>query len=352
MEKKTIAFVAEACCVRVLKEATALKEFGYDIILITNNKKVSTKIFKSALYYEDTNQLATAIRAVGSITRLFQVHNEPSWPVSLIRDILQDAIIIMDYHDSNYWRVNSDEVMDMVNERLSWFEEDTAVIDSDAFVVPSDPCQEELATRSDKKIIVIPSAVPLAHYGQGRTSFMGGLVSQGGHVTPDIPGSEWRDFTKLYEYMRGKKQVYAYSANFGLSNPNAIDNHYHSLGIQRGRKSYNDLLQAIGGHTWNLVGNWNPDKDVKIWSIAQPNKFFDSMANLTPNVIMGVPESAKIVEEYDIGIVVEHPSELIDRWEEHSEKRVNLRRHRMKFTMENFIPRLIKLYGDISGGEY
>ena len=352
MKKKTIAFVAEACCVRVFKEATALKYFGYDIILITNNKTVETHMFKSVMYYNDTNQLATAILAVSSVTKLFQVHNEPSWPVSLIRDIVQDAIIIMDYHDSNYWRTDRDEVMDKINEKISWFEEDTAVIDSDAFVVPSEPCLKELETRSDKKIVVIPSAVPLVEYGQGRIPFMGGLVSQGGHVTPDIPGSEWRDFTKLYEYMRGKKQVYAYSGNFGLTKPNAIDNHYHELGVKRGRKPYGDLLQAIGGHTWNLVGNWNPDKDAKIWSIAQPNKFFDSMANLTPNVVIGVPESAKIVEEYDIGIVIEHPSELIERWEEHSEKRVNLRRHRMKFTMENFIPKLVQLYSDLSGGEY
>jgi hypothetical protein len=61
-------------------------------------------------------------------------------------------------------------------------------------------------------------------------------------------------------------------------------------------------------------------------------------------VSFGVPEADRFIQKYDIGIVVGHPDELVERWDEHIQKRKNLYLRRRELAMERFIGNLTKLY--------
>lgn len=343
--KPEIGFVTDHCCVRVVKEATVLRQLGYNVHLFSRTLS-SVSSFSSVHYYSSPYQLEQALSLTKSSIGIWQYHNEPNWPVLLMRRVLGDsAKIIMDYHDSNYWRMDVSETKPQLLENASWYSENSAVELADAFVVPSTPCFEELRTRTNKPIAVLPPASPQTFYRYMEVPFMGGLVSQGGHAITALgigtDGDHWRDFRSLYNDLNGKKRVYAYCPSFTLDPSNPLDAAYAATGALLGKLTHDQLLDRLPSHTWNLVGN--PNKSY-VWNFALPNKFFDAAAAGTPSVVFNCTEAAKIVTDLNIGIVVNSADELIARWGEHVEKRANLWRVRHELCMEKYISSLTDLY--------
>ena len=344
---KDIIIVAAHPCIRVLKQATVLKDLGYKLHLIFGEKIFGPltagslercQLFESIQFYANRYQFEASIKNILHISNIFHIHNEPNWPVIKVRELVPDAKIIFDIHDSMYWRQDKE-----------YREEDVAVDCSDFMVVPSDACKDELSGRTDKQVIVIPSAVPEKWYKLPSFS-QGGLCSEGGHVLPDSE-AYWRDFTDTYKMiLKAGKEVYAYSAMFTqnekLVQEFEITKHYAGLGAKLANAEYDILLEMMGTHDWNLVGNYR-QKEHKVFKYALPNKFFDGLAAGIPPAVFNRPEVIKIVQENDIGIVCETPDELVDRWDEHREKRKNLMLERSRFSMENFISVLTDLYDSI-----
>jgi glycosyltransferase involved in cell wall biosynthesis len=124
-----------------------------------------------------------------------------------------------------------------------------------------------------------------------------------------------------------------------------ISTYYKSLGVECSKRYYHELLDLMGEHTWNLVGNWwNKTPEGNVWNYALPNKLFDGIAAGVPPVVIGCPEAAELVLEHDIGIVIKHPKDLVKRWGENVEKRRNLLLYRDKYALENYMQELVKLY--------
>ena len=342
---KEIGFVTNHCCIRVLKEAWVLKKIGYNIHLITGpeifnsmlaNPPRYTPIFKSIQWFNNRQQLETSLRLIAGKTHIFHVHNEPSWLVSYVRDIVNDAVIIFDMHDSLKWRHLKENP-----------EEDLAIEAATSFVVPSEGCKVELSTRvGEKKIIVLPSAVPEDWYVYSISHREEGIVSQGGHT---VDPKSWRDYTEIYKKLAGSVKVIACSGEFVI-NQNAgkrivnTSNHYSDLGIKLANMKYETLLDAIGGIDWNLVGNWKADPIPDVWEVAVPNKFFDAVAAGTPSFVINAPEVSKIVVPLKIGIAVDTPEEMIERFGESKKCRKKLAIHRRDLAMERFIHRVEGLY--------
>lgn len=350
---KEIAFVTGHCCIRVLKEAyTLVVQDGWKIHLIvggeifgplTATRDKYMPMFESINFYSTQNQLEQAIRLISKKVYVFHVHNEPSWPVTKIRELIPDSKIILDYHDSNYWRA----------EEKSWPEEDVACQCADGFIVPSDACKKELEQRTDKSIAVLPSACPYEWYRHIQHGAGGGIVSQGGHTVQEIGGGEWRDYTDIYSALRGKVSVFACSPQF-THNPEApsknvyITKHYEQMGVHISNFPYDHLLNVLGNFHWNLVGNWKKNgKRHKVWDYSNPNKFYDAIAAGIPSVVFGVPEVESIVGQCDIGLVCKSPSELLSKWDCHIAKRKNLMMTRKKFSMENYIQSAINMYQEM-----
>lgn len=340
-----IAMVAGHCCIRVYKEATVLKKLGYDLTLVSELIRYED-LFLGTYKFSNISRLKEIIKWLDKKIDIWHVHNEPSWYVTVIRSVLPKARIILDYHDSMYWRVPGDYVSKLSREPMRWYEEDVAVDCADAFVVPSESCGKELRTRTKKPIIFLPSAVPLSEYRFMPHHFSGGLVSQGGHNIPadigsDDPNKNWRNFTDLYKKLTPHKMVYAYSPNVTFDSMDPFDKHYSSLGVKLGKFAYNKLIEQLGQHTWNLVGN---TVNAMVWKYALPNKFFESMAAGVPSVVFNCTEVDKIVNKLGIGISCKSVDELVKRWDEHTEKRINLMKIRENFCMEAFIHTLTDLY--------
>jgi hypothetical protein len=345
---KEIVFVAPHCCIRVIKEAFALRELGYEIHLIwggniigplTSPDAMFMHTFKTISYFANNEQLEEEILHCSKNTLVFHVHNEPTWPVTKVRELVPDAKIVFDVHDSKYWMFDDDH----------YAEEDTAINFADAFIVPSDACKKDFTKRTDKPIVVLPPAVPYRWYRDGQEKPLGGLASQGGHTSSGLSHRTYRDYTELYSALKGFIEVYAYSAEFGTSgHPAIIQNtkYYSELGCKMANISYGNLLSSLGNHDWNLVGNYSKEPQ-KIYQYWHPNKFYDAIAAGIPSVVFNAPEVEKIVLENDIGIVCRTPAEFIKRKGEYKEKRHNLMMKRKRFSMENYIHVVDELYQSI-----
>jgi len=343
-----IAFVTKRPCIRVAKEAFALYGLGHEISLISPVMDTDFP-YKHVAYWKDAKGLADQIKLFGKTIDVFVVHNEPTWPISIIRETLPNAKIVLDYHDSLYWYMDPVEPISPF-ESVNWYEEDYCVSMCDGFVVPSDNCKKELKSRKNVNgpITVLPPAAIMNDYRYQSHNFMGGLASQGGHAVPgkySRTAEHWRDYTKLYKYLYGKCAVHVYTPNYEQGN--ACHEHYSKIISTIGKLYYDEMLNAIGRHSWNLVGNWI---NHYVWQFSAPNKFYDALAAGTPSVIFNTESIMDDVIKDDIGIVVTHPDELLARWDEHSKKRVNVMLKRKKYCMERFIGRAVDLYRKVING--
>jgi len=338
MKRLNIAFVADYNCGRVKKEATALRDLGHNIILITAMKRF-TEPYSTICLYESMEVFESTVWNLRKSVDFWHVHSEPMIQVQMIRAILPKARIIASFHDSNYWYYGR-QTVNVGKENILWYDDDVAVSCADGFVVPSPEAKKELAIITRKPIIDLPPACPAAWYVSRPHGFRGGLVNQGGHIkSTQRSYDRWRDYTDLYKQLRGKREVFAYCPLWGENND--LDDYYIHTGAKLAKYGYKELIGKLGEHSWNLVGNLG---DHKVFEVNIHNKLFDGLAAGIPSVVFGSKPSGDIVLKYDIGIVCKTVDELLERWNEHPEKRKNAWLRRKELSMENYIGRLEKLY--------
>lgn len=348
MKKPRICFVADHHCLKVVKQAIVLKAMGYEVHCVTTKNR-APEAYNSVSVYNGIDQFRDTIKNLKF--DIWQCNNEPAWPTYTVREIHPKAKIVFDYHDSNKWRMKATQ-NEISGEKISWYNEEIAVMVADGIIVPSMACKKELQTRSKKPIIWLPPATPLTWYPTRAFGYFGGIVINGGMsmVKTYKDGHEdvdaWRNYTELVKYLVEKVEVYLYSPSWKADASDPLHNHYYNLGAHLGKLNVMELLRRLGEHTWNVVGNWQ-EHPSHVWQYSMANKFFEAIASGIPSVSFGCPEMDKMIEKYDIGIVVEHPDELLKRWDEHIEKRKNLYLCRRELSMEKFIGRSIKLYEEV-----
>jgi len=371
-----ILMVAPHACIRVAKEAAALRGLGYHVSLLTESGRVpdNADTYDGVYTYtpNDPASFSSVLKTISSRYDIIHYHNEPSYLMEVVREVTGfQKPLIFDYHDSNYWREDRDVSLDSLGESLAWHHEDVAVSMADGIVFPSEPCMEEFKSRPEHKfsknsMIALPPAVPRSMYVYGEFDFVGGLVSQGGHINPErARGDRWRDYSELYKYLKehSRKRIVALSSVFqeGDGRDKEAYSYYAGLGVLAGFYPYHLLLLRLPRHSWNMVGNWygdSPDDQMngykklsgtwiggKAWRVASPNKFFDSLAAGIPSVIMNAPHIAE--EAKEVSLIVDHPQELLDRWDEHRHYRALVHKKRTEFCMENYIGSLVELYKEV-----
>lgn len=331
-----IGFVTKHNCIRVTKQAIPLMNAGHELHLFTNSLNF-TEYYTTVSYYDSFKGLSNAIKQYPDID-IWHIHNEPSFMAFKVREVFPDAKIVLDMHDSNYVRYPQDFKING-DEPIAWYEEDVSIDSADALVVPSVTMGKMITERTGRDCTVIPSAVPKDNFMVSMNKVRGGLISNGGHSLPGSPEDSWRDYTKLYGEMNHRKKLFIACPQFTFNQEDKLKDHYAKYGTLK-KLDYPSLITFASQCSWNLVGNYQG----WVWNVALPNKFFDAVAAGTPSVVFNCPEVERIVKELDIGIVVKSVDELIDRWMEHKEKRINLYKARHALSMEAFLPRLEKLY--------
>ncbi len=346
MKKPKLAFITHHNCARVTKEAWVLKNLGYEIRLISHlPKEYDKSLYDSINYYETPEKFRSTIKLFFGKVDIFHVHNTPDWMAWTIRELNPKAKIILDVHDSNRW-LFGEQTVDATGEKVIWYDEDMAIGCSNGLVLPSLGCQKEIKTRTSKPTTFIPPACPEDWYITKPQGFYGGAVINGG-VSMDVinSGEIWRNYTDLCKALRGKCQIYMYTPSITARADDKLNIHYMNLGCRISKMMMSLVIEKLGEHSWNIVGNWLANnKKIKVFDINMPNKFFDAVAAGIPSVSFGVQEVNRLIEKYDIGIVANTPDEFIERWDEHIQKRTNLAMHRRKLSMENFIGNLTKFY--------
>ena len=335
-----IIMIADHNCIRVTKEANVLADLGHELHLVATNLLPKAGPYKTRTKWDTADDIRNILKAFGP-GYIIHVHNEPSYMVQVAREAMPKAKIVLDVHDSNYFRNESNE--------HSWYEEDTAAHMADALVFVSDGCKKRFIKMQGKGFkrpsCVIPSASPKSWSRIGPWNPIGGLVSQGGHVIPDNSDGKgvlnlWRDYTELYTELVAKGiKPFVLCADFVRNK--ALTEYYANLGVIPGVFQHDDLLNDLGAHDWSLAGNLG---GAPVWNYAIPNKFFDALSAGVPIMNLNVPSIAGWIEKYDLGVNVSSVDEMIEHWPEHKQKRANIIANRHHLYMEEFIGRLIKMY--------
>lgn len=344
--------LARHCCVRVHKEAIPLINNGHEVHLIAEQATRYSENYATVMLYHDQEQLYNAIR-LHKDADVFHAHNEPSWFVTAVKDCGINAPVILDMHDCNLIRRTPEEQEAEMEENpraavVSVDERNNAQL-ADGLVYPCQPMKDAVEENFAPKGpgIVVPSMLPKSFLRFDFDRWMGGLVYEG-RIDTDAELAnqpQWRSIFQYSNYLETARQAKALGIPFHVytarQNEKVRAEYSDLCVLHEPKNSMDKLVRSLARHDWGLVGNVNPHTE---WKNALPNKLFEYMAGCTPVVAMHAEESAKLIEEYGVGIVVSSMQELADRWSEHRACRENVVKHRFQFTMETKTPELEALY--------
>lgn len=307
-------------------------------------------------------QLRHWIDIVADKVDFFHVHNEPSWFVTLVKEIVPDKIVILDMHDSFLTRVTKEQhekALDAGEDVLRYCVEERNNLQlADAVIFPSEPMMKIVKQELEidehlKPCMVLPSYVMQNLFSfQQNLDWHGGVVYEGRCDLPaDINHKDKKyhkagfTYTDMTDFARQCKAL-GLSFYIYARDDDKFVAHYQDLASIHPPVPYPELMTKISRHDWGLVGNsyYTPQ-----WEIAEPNKLYEYIAAGVPPVVMYAEHCSRIVENSGIGITVDSVKELKERWGEHTECRNKLLKERGNFTMENNIHRLEHFYEGVWG---
>ena len=348
-KKLKIVAVSNHSCVRVHKQALPLLESGeYEIHLLAAKHSSFGECYYTFGHWLEVGQLNNFIKLHASTTDIFWVHNEPSWFVTLIKEICPDKPVILDVHDSFLARTTKEEADIKLSNgenpvRVSAEERNNFQL-ADGLVFPgvsfADLVKKEF--KLSQPSIVLRSHVPQRLYRYNMQEWLGGLVYEG-KVQTNTEGRVSHAF-KYCDYKELAKECFSQGVDFhiyGARDDKEFMDIYKDIAIIHPPYVLDVLLRQISRHDWGLVGNLHPHSE---WDYAMPNKLFEYVAAGVPVVALNAKECGEYVVEKGIGISVNSLQELTERWKEHTEIRKNLLKTRRGLNMEENIGSLKSLY--------
>lgn len=357
-QKRTLNIVQIAghACIRVTKQAIPLVSNGHRLHIIANRVPSYSQVYKTVTVCEDAGQFSDAIKLYAPIADVFHCHNEPSWFVTAVKEITGKPVVL-DVHDSFLGRVTPEEEEKRLDDgetrriRVQTEERNNFQL-ADALVFPSEPFGRMIVDeyRIDTPSMTLPSYLPESLYVYNTKEHWGGLVYEGRVDLKEEIAKDHRMFGFKYcDYEDMAKECHRVGIDFHIMSgrrDEAIRKVYGETAFIHDPYAYDVLLNKISRHDWGLVGNIFSTSE---WDVALPNKLFEYIAACVPVVVINAKESARFVEKYGIGIVVNNIEELASRWSEHRECRRRLVSLRKRFTMENHIGGLEALYVQLLG---
>jgi glycosyltransferase involved in cell wall biosynthesis len=334
--------IARHCCIRVQKMAIPLLQRGYDVHCITHRFPMFGEEYKSVMQYTHMDQLYESIK-LHKDADIFHAHNEPSWFVTAVKNVVGDKPVILDAHDSILIRVRK---TDKVQTRISVDERNNFQL-ADGIVFVSEPmaklCRKEF--RLEQPYISLPSYVPKQWHRLDSWEWLGGITYEGRIDLPDeldtgkeMPFFRYCDFTELAARLHEKGiPLFLYTPGKNQE----LLKHYQNTAIWKGSYPFDKLIRKLGRHNWGFHGNINK---FMVNDYAMPNKLFEYLAAGLPVIEMNAPLAGRFVEKHGLGIHVKSVDELIERWGEHRDCRKQVALKRLDWCMDNHIHKLEELY--------
>ena len=328
MKRLKIVKVGYHVCMRLQKEAVALIAKGHKVHII-GNRLTDIPDYTTSSYFADVGQLRESLR-LHKDADIIHVHNEPSWMMTVAKEVLPGIPVVLDIHDAMIFR-SEDIKYKSAEERLTF---DWA----DGLVFVGEKCREIINPKQPS--CVLPSYVNEQHYEHQGWQWIGGVVYEGRVDTPDD-----KEFMAYCNYIELCHQFRAKEIPFHIYAPGGDSGKkkecYKDICELCQPRPYVKLIKILGCHDFGLCGNVNKYRE---WDIAVPNKLFEYMAGGIPVIAMNAGEVGKFVTKHGVGIAVESVDELIDRWDERAECQKNVFLKRFEFTMEKHIHILEELY--------
>lgn len=285
----------------------------------------------------DERQLKNAVRLIDRHVDLYHVHNEPNWMFRVIRETT-DKPVIFDIHDWTSIRNDPGQVEEVK-------EEEFAIANASAFVVPSEGYLKRIRAISKRPSILIHSKVSQMFYPPKPKEKKGGIVFEGGlaglplYFNYNYPYRNWASFAKdaVKTFPEGLKFTF-YSAGGDEDFSEYKDPKIDVYPTQ----NYPDLIAALSTHDCGLVGTHYPLPD---FEDSMPNKLFEYVAAGIPVLVLNSPEAQRYCEANNLGVGISSPTQVYEAMEKVKSLRVD--RDRWKFSMESEITALVAFYEEL-----
>lgn len=326
-----IVKVGHHCCVRLQKQAIALLGKGHEVHCVGNILPIMPE-FTSLSYFATVCQLRETLR-LHKDADIIHVHNEPSWMLLVVKEILPNVPVVLDVHDAMILR-STEMKYKSAEERVTF---DWA----DGMVFVGEKCRQIINPKQPS--CVLPSYVNEQHYEFQGWQWIGGIAYEGRIDTPE--GQEFMQYSNYIDLCNEFKEM---GIQFHIYAPGGKKEkkreYYESICNLCKPLPYDKLIRILGCHDWGLCGNL---KEYREWDLAMPNKLFEYMAGGIPVIAMNCSEVGKFVEKHKVGIIVKSVKEIKDRYDERQECQKNVFAKRFEFTMEKHIHILEELYGKL-----
>lgn len=335
-----IVMIAKHPCIRIVKQALPLIFRGHEVHLIAEAVPQYGEYFTSVGLYTNLEQLHELIRGSRGAD-IYHCHNEPSWFVICVKDVLGDVPTILDVHDAMLTRNDTVLTDERVNFRLA-----------DGLIFSSEATAKLMvgALELTQPTMTLFSMCPESWYRIDSGAWRGGIVYEGRVDLPQdieeglIPEYfKYADFTELAVCLRNLKIPFCL---YNTENSKEATKHYHGLAICRNPLVLHDLIPQLSNYEWGITGNIIKHK---IYQYALSNKVFEYIAAGLPVLALKAPYAGKFVEDNGLGISIETIQELGDIKERYHEIRKQVILNRMNWTMENHIQRLETFYKEVKG---
>ena len=347
-----IAHLVLHSCIRASKIAWLTMEKGHECYMITErpliggNWKdfgVTALIHTGQLEWNpdvDVWSIRRTIRALDPIVDVYHIHNEPDWPVEVVRRETSKPIV-WDIHDLRSMREGKvDDIEALALEKC------------DGISVVSGRYKRLLQERTTKPIIEVLSAVPRKLYPTfRRVPSRRGLVYEGGLKGVDKEKSDqfhWRSWGDVFrEISEMDIEVWAYPS----FSPGENRQNYSTSGAMiMDSLPYDELLYNLTSHEAGLVGSPFPSP---AFDGAMPNKLFEYIAAGIPVICMNAPAAEEFLLASGFGVGITDLKEIPDVLEQF--RKENLRQYiwemREHWCMERQIQKVFTLYSKVTGIE-
>jgi glycosyltransferase involved in cell wall biosynthesis len=333
------------------KMAIPLIERGHNVHLISFKVSTFWEQYKTFSLCADVEQAIEAMRLFvrsGNVD-LFHCHNEPSWFVTAIKEITDEIPVLLDVHDSYLARSSEEEALAVRDKGEIHIRETTEERNNfqlaDGLVFPGDAFRSLVSGefKLDQPALTLPSYVPRRFFNYKARDWHGGLCYEGKVNLPKETKGAHTGFAYC-EYTDLAKRTHDMGMDFHLYSGREDKKflaHYSDIAYLHRAQNYEDLMASLSRHDWGLVGNIQPTRE---WKLAMPNKLFEYMAASVPVAVMNADDCASFVKDQGVGIVVDTPEELGERWAEHRESRKRLIKTRQDWTMNAHIHKLEGFY--------
>jgi len=333
-----IAMVGDHACIRVVKEALALKARGHWVEILMSQEPFGYNRFDRMTLWHDRNQLIRSIR--DSRADIVHVHNEPDWIVGAARAATTRPVIF-DIHDLESLRMQTQPNADEME----------AFAAADGYVHVSDACKQRAdlthPPHAEKPNCVLPCYVNEEFYPQDPPrSSPDSLVYEGGlHSTQDTTKANGQVIVNMRSWMPVVQSAIAAGFHVGLCPATPLEDFsYVNAGAAVwGPLPYNVMLRSLRPYGWGLVGS---SYDMPLMHAAMPNKLFEYLSQGVIPVVYKATAAANFVTEHGIGVVLNS----LEDWSglsDHAELRQNVLTARWDWTMERHIDKIETLYSQV-----